>query len=135
MKEVVFIITLFSMFVVANGKSNDARSTRKHASDFLGITKDTEPPYDVFNNLVKNMDSYLKFTGILVSFADTNDIEDEVGIGYLAKFYRHYCPSPSTEDFEKLSLFEQTAVTELFGFPQTVFLKAKNISSCLYHKD
>lgn len=133
MKKIFLFVGVLSVSLFSNRDiPTPSSSNRRHASHVLEITENTEPPYHVFQNVANNLEQYRDFGAVMLGFAQGNDLEDAVGLRYLAKFYQYYCPEPASEHFKKLAFFDQMAVKEMFGFPQKVFQEAKKLAHCAY---
>ncbi|MBH1988680.1 MAG: hypothetical protein I8H75_02930 [Myxococcaceae bacterium] len=124
MKSLQFL----GLFIAALG----LHSNSQYPSAILGIKAHDHPPYAVLEDVRAHPIAYKEFASILLELAIGNEPNDQVGVDYLAKIYRRYCPKPKSLIFDSLSPYNQMAIEDLLKFPQGVFQKAAESVGCRF---
>ena len=103
------------------------RRPKYYMSQLIGIKEEDEPPYDAIRD--PSLKSKLEdFSVKMVQLFDENDTCDNVGILYIARFQKYFCPD--SEGYKSLSAKSKGIVAVFFRYNREVFQKAKEVSGC-----
>ncbi|OJV46330.1 MAG: hypothetical protein BGO28_03120 [Alphaproteobacteria bacterium 43-37] len=98
-----------------------------YMSQLIGIKASDEPPYEAIKD--PSLTSKLEdFTVKMLQLFDENDTCDKVGILYIARFQKYFCPN--TEAFRDLSSKSKGIVATFFRYNKEVYQQAKEVSGC-----